>query len=86
MKPIVRVSIIASVLVALTGCTRPESATRVLLDAGYSDVQITGYRFFVCSENDTMHTGFRAKGPTGRPVTGTVCEGVMFKASTIRLD
>lgn len=71
---------------SLIGCTRPDSATRVLQDAGYSDIKITGYRWFACGEDDTMHTGFEAKGPTGRRVTGIVCEGLLFKASTIRLD
>lgn len=73
----------------LAGCdalTHPESARKVLLDAGYSDVKFTGYDWFACSKDDTYHTGFTAKGPTGRPVKGVVCEGVFFKASTIRLD
>lgn len=73
-------------LLGLTACTRPESAVRVLEGAGYSNIKITGYDWFACSDDDTFHTGFEAKGPTGRPVSGVVCEGVVFKSSTIRLD
>lgn len=74
-------------VVLLTGCTRPQSATKVLLDAGYSQIEITGWRPFACAQNDDeFATGFHALGPTGRKVSGVVCQGLIFKASTIRLD
>ena len=77
---------LALLCIVLAGCTNPESATKVLQDAGYSDVKMTGYAWFACSKDDTFHTGFTAKGPSGRPVKGVVCEGLLFKSSTIRLD
>lgn len=73
------------VLIALVGCTRVDSATKVLQDEGYSNVQITGYRYFGCSKDDHFHTGFKATGPTGRPVSGIVCQGIL-KGGTVRLD
>lgn len=73
-------------LILLGGCTQPDGATKHLLDAGYTNVEITGYNFFACSEDDIAHTGFRATGPTGRQVSGTVCGGVFLKGATIRLD
>lgn len=73
-------------VIGLSGCTDPETATRVLEDSGYTDIQITGYNYFSCAESDRIHTGFKAKGPTGREVTGTVCAGLLFKNSTIRFD
>ena len=73
--------------VALSACSDNEGATRVLLDAGYTDVKADGYAFWGgCGEDDTYVTKFTAKGPTGRPVSGVVCSGLFFKNSTIRLD
>lgn len=66
--------------------TDSDGATRVLKESGYSSISITGYRWFTCDKNDYYHTGFDAVGPTGQHITGTVCKGFMFKASTVRLD
>ena len=69
----------------LAGCDRPESAAKALEDAGYSDIHLSGYAFFSCERDDTFATRFVAKGPTGRDVSGAVCEGI-FKSKTIRLE
>ena len=69
----------------LGGCTQSQRAQEALADAGYTEIQTTGYAFFACAEKDLFATGFTAKGPTGRPVAGAVCSGV-FKGQTIRLD
>lgn len=66
-------------------CTSESDAARALRGAGYTDVVYTGYKAFACSEDDMYHTGFRAKGPTGQTVSGTVCSA-WLKGSTIRLD
>lgn len=78
--------IAALAVLSLSGCTDAENATRVLENAGYSDIYITGYKVFSCSEDDFQHTGFNAVGPTGKRVSGTVCSGVFFKNSTIRFE
>lgn len=70
---------------ALAGCTDADGARKALEGAGYSDVQTQGYSFFGCSQDDTFHTKFVAKGPSGKPVEGVVCKA-MFKGSTIRTD
>jgi len=75
--------LIAAVLLA--GCTQTDRASAALADAGYTDIQITGYAFFACAEKDTFSTGFTAKGPSGRKVSGAVCSGFL-KGQTIRLD
>ena len=67
-----------------TGCSSPDQASRALTDAGYTNIQITGYEWWGCGKDDTFSTGFRAKGPTGRPAHGVVCSG-WWKGSTIRL-
>jgi hypothetical protein len=78
-------AILAVIFGAPVACTAPRSATKALVEAGYSDVKITGFRYFSCDKDDWFHTGFSAKGPTGVPVTGTVCAGFL-KGNTIRLD
>lgn len=69
----------------LSGCTDPTGATKALQQAGYKNIQITGYRPFKC-DDDAFKTGFLATGPTGYMSTGTVCGGYLFKGKTIRLD
>lgn len=69
----------------LTGCTRREKATRILEDQGYTEIEITGWRPFMASKNENFSTGFRAKSPSGKIVTGAVTER-LFGGSTIRLD
>ena len=73
-------------LLFFAGCTNPESATRVLDGAGYKNIKITGSKFFACGKGDLFHTGFRAIGPSGKSVQGTVCEELLFKNSTIRFE
>ena len=70
----------------LAGCTQPEKAKRLLEDQGYSEVRITGYNWWACSDDDTFHTGFVGKTPAGRQAKGTVCAGLFFKGATIRFD
>lgn len=69
----------------LLGFTDAPGTTRLLTDQGYSNVEITGWRPFAGSENDTYCTGFTAISPAGKRVSGTVTGGV-FKGKTIRLD
>lgn len=76
--------LLCAVLV-LSACTDEERAKRVLEEAGYTQVVITGYDWAACSEDDTYSTGVIAVGPTGKSVTGTVCCGLM-KNCTIRID
>jgi len=75
-----------SLIAALSaGCTSSGDATRALQGAGYTNIELTGYRFFGCGEDDTFHTGFQAVGPTGQRVSGVVCSGVL-KGATVRID
>lgn len=81
-----RLIIVMFAAVAIS-CTNPERAKKALEDSGYTDITLTGYRYTGCSEDDYFHTGFIAKGPTGRPVSGVVCDGGPWgKGKTIRLD
>ncbi len=71
-------------LLALAGCTDESNTRRTLESAGYTDIQTTGYSWFECGKDDTYHTGFTAKNPLGKPVSGTVCCGMWTKGCTIR--
>ena len=82
-----RLTIIASVLILTTllfGCTRPPNDVQSILEGqGYSNIELTGYAFFACSDDDFFHDGFTAT-KDGKPVSGVVCSGFL-KGSTIRL-
>jgi hypothetical protein len=71
------------VLVIATACTDESGATRALQSSGFSDITITGYEVFGCGKDDLSATGFRAKSPVGRPVSGVVCCGLL-KGCTVR--
>jgi len=83
MKAILAIGLV----IALAGCTDAQNAHRVLSNAGYSDVQITGYQMFGCAR-ETRRTGFTAKSPSGVYVSGIVCQdwGWLSKAATIRFE
>jgi len=79
-----KLGIIAGVLLSATACTSETDARKALTGAGFSEITMTGYNIWSCSESDFFHTGFRAKNVNGLPVEGTVCSGLLFKGSTIR--
>ena len=76
--------ILLLIALVLLSCTDETAARRALRSQGFTDVQITGYSWLECGEDDFSHTGFRAKNPHGEIVTGTVCCGFIAKGCTIR--
>ena len=76
---------VALLALLLAACTDPTAARKALDNLGFSDVEITGYRFFTCGDDYTYHTGFSAKNPKGNLVTGAVCSG-WFKGSSVKFD
>ena len=68
------------------GCTNQEATVRTLEAAGYKNVEITGWRPFMGSDDEWFSTGFRATGSNGAVVTGAVTGGLLFKRNTIRTD
>lgn len=69
------------------GCRVPaDRATQVLEGAGYTQIQLGGRAWLRCSEDDSLARVFAAKGPTGQPVKGAVCCGLLAKNCTIRLN
>jgi len=79
-------TLICLLFATLIGCTNQNDAVNALQDAGFTNIQLTGYNFFACSKDDTYSTGFIAINPQGRVVKGTVCSGLIFKNSTIRFN
>ena len=73
----------AVLCLSLAACTS-QDARRTVEDLGMTDVQLTGYRWFGCSEDDLYHTGFLAKRGD-RVVSGVVCQGIL-KGATVRFD
>lgn len=71
------------VLLILSGCTNENEARRVLEQDGVNNVHMTGYSWFSCAKDDFYHTGFSGMR-NGKNISGTVCSGLIFKASTIR--
>lgn len=70
--------------VGLGGCSNPQDAERALTGAGYSNIQTHGFDLFACSDSDFYSTKFTATNPAGKPVSGVVCSGLLFKNATIR--
>lgn len=81
MKKVIAVMITT---VALYGCSNKEDAVRALESSGYSEVVVTGWKPFSCDEKDFFSTGFKAKNPAGKRVSGVVCSGLLFKNATVR--
>ena len=69
----------------LAGCTNVDKTVEILTQAGYKNIQTTGYSCFACGKDDTFSTGFVATSPNGTQVKGTVCGGFM-KGYTIRFN
>lgn len=90
-----KIALVAAVVAVLGGCvgTNPGVATEIVEDAGYTDVQMTGFNYWGCGTGyETAYlgskiemTGFTALAPSGRRVTGTVCRGT-FGDYTIRMQ
>ena len=86
MKKLIMAMMLVGCICLLSGCTDAPKATSVLTAQGYQNIRITGYNWMACSKGDFYHTGFSAKSPNGTQVNGTVCSGLLFKGSTVRLD
>lgn len=73
-------------LVLLSACSGSKKKVNDILVAdGYSNVTVTGAKYFSCSDKDTYSNGFAAT-KNGFQVVGVVCSGMWFKNSTIRID
>lgn len=85
-SPYLIVLIIILLFLILGACTNKKGATDALLDSSYHPIEVGGYGWFDCGEDDWYATRFKAYNQdSSRIVTGCVCQG-LFKGKTIRLD
>lgn len=71
-------------LLALSACDYDIEARafRTLTALGFTSIELGNYAWFECSENET-NRAFTAISPSGQPVSGVVCCGVV-KRCTVR--
>lgn len=69
--------------VCLTACNGNVSSTEILEKQGYTNVEITGYNLFACSEDDMYRLNFTAVNSNQKKVKGVVCSSPL-KGYTIR--
>jgi hypothetical protein len=84
MKKLTFSLLLVGLMALFGGCTNKKDANKALGAMGFTDIQVTGYNFWSCGQDDTYHTGFRAKNPQGYYVEGTVCSGLIIKDATVR--
>lgn len=82
---VLKLIVLAGAIAISVGCSSASEAERVLSAAGYTEITTDGYAWFSCSEDDFIATKFKAKGPTGKPISGVVCSS-WLKNATIRID
>lgn len=82
----ITLTFLAGLVLGASACTSPNTAREILEAEGYTNIEITGYKPFACSDDDDLHTGFRARGVNGRLVEGTVCCGLFAKDCTTRVS
>lgn len=84
MNHLTKILILFLLCLSCFACTDETSSKDALRKAGFTDVEITGYSWYSCGENDFYSTGFKATNVNGERVEGTVCCGLIAKDCTIR--
>ena len=67
------------------GCGNASATVDAVRAMGFTSVTATGWSPFSCSDSDWWCTGFEAINSAGRPVTGVVGCGLLFKGCTVRV-
>jgi hypothetical protein len=78
--------LLVTALLVLAGCTDEPRSRQALDVMGFTEIAFTGYGAFACSEDDHYATGFTAKNPLGKPVSGVVCCGISEQLRARSLD
>jgi hypothetical protein len=76
--------LIAYASVWLPTRTNGAATTKILKDNHYTHIQLKGYGWFQCAQDDWSHTKFEATNPYGVSIQGVVCCGLLFKNCTVR--
>lgn len=80
MKQLIAIIVLC---ILLTSCNGNATSTTILEEQGYTNVKITGFNPFACSEDDMYRLNFTAISPNKTPVKGVVCSAPL-KGYTIR--
>lgn len=71
-------------LLFLSSCrVSEEESKRVLVNSGYTQIELKGVALFSCSDDDGFSRKFTAINPRGERVDGTICCGLL-KSCTVR--
>lgn len=74
-------------VLALSGCGVPEADAKRAIEAhGITNVEIGGYAFWGCSEDDKLRSKWTGIGSNGQPISGVICGGLLFKGYTVRFN
>lgn len=86
MKKTAILGVAVMALVGLTACTiQPERRVAAIEAHGFTNVELDGWAWFACAEDDTYSYAFKALDARGRPVEGALCSGWALKGATVRL-
>lgn len=77
--------IVVLILIEPAACVDDAGTRRVLTQQGYTNIHITGFRWFGRSRGDVYSTGFEATSPNGNFISGYVTSG-WWKGYTIRFN
>jgi hypothetical protein len=86
-KPFIVISLFF-ILVAIAlvpGFTDNDRSMSILQKQGYTKIEMTGYKFFACSDDDLFVSGFKALSIAGKPIEGVVCSD-WLKSATVRIN
>jgi len=75
--------LIMCIIAVCVGVTDQKSARRILQADGVEAIEFTGWKPLSCGNGDWYRTGFTGI-KNGKRINGVVCEGLLFKGSTVR--
>jgi len=83
LSEIITLSAVALIIASSWGFADPSGTEKVLMDEGYTDIQIQGRQFNGCDQN-FYRTKFTAKNSRGIKVHGLVCKSFLDGAAYIK--
>lgn len=72
--------ICAAAIISKLGYADPTNTTKLLMEDGYTDIQIKGRTFLGCGGLEFFRTRFEAKNSRGIHAKGVVCKGLTSDA------
>lgn len=82
----VAIAIIGAALFLSSCGVNHDAGKRAIEAHGITNVEIGGYAFWGCSEDDALRSKWTGIGVNGQPVSGVICGGLLFKSYTVRFN